>query len=208
MVHVIKRFYTIYRQFNNSALLYWVDHDKYVNHTLVFHCFIILILIIFNLRLWSKCVFYAFSSFRRLKWLECVINSLFISDQTTQTPDWTCHHLYSPHPTWWRHTNTQHPPSIEYELEMLLWTCRFVLPHKPCLSAALSIPDHQTFVLRCCFVPITPRWPSWTNCGKTILVPLSIIWPMTHSSPAICLYAGQSSKQPVWMAAFSLCNST
>ncbi len=32
------------------------------------------------------------------------------------------------------------------------------------LSTALCILDHQTFVPRCCFVPITPRWPSWANC--------------------------------------------
>jgi len=59
--------------------------------------------------------------------------------------------------------------------------------------------------LKCCFVPTTPRlYPyvptnalACSHCGKTIIVSLSIIWPMTHSSPAKCLYAGQSSKQPV-----------
>ena len=81
-----------------------------------------------------------------------------------------------------------------------------------CLSAALSTPAHQTLVLRWCFVPTMPRWPSWASAsarvgkawGSTIRVPLRTRYPILQSSFAMTAYGWHFSKCPVSMA---LCTS-
>ena len=62
-----------------------------------------------------------------------------------------------------------------------------------CFSASLSMPGHHTLLQSVCLVPTMPKWPSWAMdntlglsfFGMTILVPLSISFPIVHSSPPL-----------------------